>query len=176
MTADLSPLSKIEAAPRATRISMRYVFAPLEYILCDLSAIIGNFVEELLGAFYPRIVSKRANVLLTELVGNVLENISDPNSEIELSIDIDEDTLSIRIRNATSPEQYALVADHVSMIRNTDDLRALMKKTIRERREKRAKGGLGLIRVAAESKFDLTTDYVDGYLVIDAKMDVGGLL
>lgn len=174
--ADVSPRPALLGSQKATRISMHYVFAPLEYILCDLSAIIGNFVEELLGAFYPRLVSKRANVLLTELVSNALEHISDPHEEMDLSIHIDEHQLHICIQNATTPEQYRMVKAHVDMIRNTDDLRALMKKTIRERREKRAKGGLGLIRVAAESKFELKTDYVDGKLVIDAKMDVGGLL
>ncbi|MCB9761465.1 MAG: ATP-binding protein [Alphaproteobacteria bacterium] len=164
------------AAREAASISMSYSFSPIEYILCDLSAIMGNFCEELLGAFYPRIISKRANVLITELVSNVLQNTTDPSSRMDLHIDINPERLLIRIKNVATPEQYEVVKSHVDLINQTEDLRELMRKTIRERRERRAKGGLGLIRVAAENKFNISVDYREGYLVVDSVLNVGGLL
>lgn len=159
-----------------TSITMHYAFSPVQYILCDLGGIMGNFCEELLGAFYPRVVSKRANVLVTELVTNVLQNTSDPTSPLEMTLEVNTEHLFIRIRNAVTREQYDVVRGHVELIHAADDLRALMKKTIRERRDKRETGGIGLIRIVAENKFKIAVDYQDGFLIMDSILDVGGLL
>lgn len=159
-----------------TSIVMHYSFSPVQYILCDLGGIMGNFCEELLGAFYPRIVSKRANVLVTELVTNVLQNTSDPSSPLEITLEVNTEQLFIRMRNAVSREQFEVVRAHVDVIHATPDLRALMKKIIRERRDRRETGGIGLIRIVAENKFKIAVDYQDGFLIMDSILDVGGLL
>jgi hypothetical protein len=39
---------------------------------------------------------------------------------------------------------------------------------VRERRIDKQRGGLGLIRLTAENKFHLSTQYVDGVLLIQA--------
>lgn len=152
---------ELERQLATTCVSLNYSFSPLEYILCDLSGIIGNFCQELIGAFYPRIISKRANILVSELVNNVLQNTTDPRSRMDLGLRVDGQALHIRVRNAATPEQYARVRAHVDMIHSAEDLRKLMRDTIRERRRLKEKGGLGLIRLVAENKSALTVDYED---------------
>ena len=61
------------------------------------------------------------------------------------------------------------------MINSTGDLRKLRADTIRERRKDRLRGGLGLIRLAAENKFTLSARYRAPYLVIDSHIGLGGL-
>jgi hypothetical protein len=61
------------------------------------------------------------------------------------------------------------------MINSTGDLRKLLAETIRERRKDRLRGGLGLIRLAAENKFTLSARYRAPYLVIDSHIGLGGL-
>lgn len=165
---------ELEQQLASTSVVMNYSFAPLEFILCDLSGIIGNFCQELLGAFYPRVISKRANILVSELVNNVLQNTTDPRSRMDLGVWIDGQILKIRVRNAASPDQFAKVRAHVDMINSAEDLKKLMRETIRERRRLKEKGGLGLIRLVAENKSALRVDYEDGYLVVLCTLDVGG--
>ena len=51
-----------------TNISMRYDLSPIRNIIGDLSGLLGNFSDELIGAFYPKTVSKKANIVISELV------------------------------------------------------------------------------------------------------------
>ena len=67
---------------RRTTISFSYTIYPVRNIISDLSALIGDFCEETIGSFYPRVVSKKANVVLTELVNNAIENSADGRSKI----------------------------------------------------------------------------------------------
>lgn len=158
-----------------TNISMRYDLSPIKNIIGDLSGLLGNFSDELLGAFYPRTVSKKANIVITELVNNAVVNSADGNGRIILEIMIDKDLLRIRVSNAASRAQYKKVKEHIKMINTAGDLRKLLAETIRERRHDRLKGGLGLIRLAAENKFTLSAHYRAPYLVIDSQIGLGGL-
>jgi hypothetical protein len=158
-----------------TNISMRYDISPKRNIIGDLSGLLGTFSDELIGAFYPKTVSKKANIVITELVNNAVVNSPEGDSKITLEIMIDRHLLRIRVTNAAERSQYKKVRKHIKMINSTRDLRQLLAETIRERRKDRLRGGLGLIRLAAENKFTLSTHYRAPYLIIDSQIGLGGL-
>ena len=158
-----------------TNITMRYDLSPMKNIIGDLSGLLGNFSDELIGAFYPKNVSKKANIVITELVNNAVVNSTDGDNKITLEIMINRDLLRIRVTNAAKRSQYRKVKDHIIKINSTDDLRKLLADTIRERRKDRLRGGLGLIRLAAENKFQLSARYRAPYIVIDSQIGLGGL-
>ena len=157
-----------------TNISFNYTISPVKNIICDLSAIIGNFCEETIGSFFPRNVSKKANIVITELINNALENCNDSDSQIGLKLHVDESKLIIKVVNPVEEEQYEHVRAHVDRINNTENIRALLRRTILERRKDRLKGGLGLIRLVAENKFKLTVDYRKPYLIVESQYVLGG--
>ena len=158
-----------------TSINMRYDLSPIRNVIGDLSGLLGNFSDELIGAFYPKTVGKKANIVITELVNNAVVNSTDRNGKIILEIGIDGDVLCIRVANAANRSQYRKVRDHIRMINSADDLRKLLADTIRERRKDRLRGGLGLIRLAAENKFSLSARYRAPFLIIDSQIKLGGL-
>ena len=158
-----------------TSISMRYDLSPIRNIIGDLSGLLGNFSDELIGAFYSKTVSKKANIVITELVNNAVVNSPDSDSKVTLEIMINKDLLRISVANAANRSQYRKVRDHIKMINSASDLRKLLADTIRERRKDRLRGGLGLIRLAAENKFTLSAHYRAPYLIVDSQIGLGGL-
>jgi len=158
-----------------TKISMRYDLSPIRNIIGDLSGLLGNFSDELISAFYPKIVSKKANIVITELVNNAVVNSPDSDGKITLEITINREVLRIRVANAAKRSQYKKVKDHIRMINSAGDLRKLLADTIHERRKDRLRGGLGLIRLAAENKFTLSARYRAPYLIVDSQIGLGGL-
>jgi hypothetical protein len=158
-----------------TKINMRYDLSPIRNVISDLSGLLGNFSDELIGAFYPKTVSKKANIVITELVNNAVVNSANGNSRISLEIMINESVLRIRVMNAAERSQFRKVKDHIKRINSARDLRKLLADTIRERRKDRLRGGLGLIRLAAENKFTLSTRYRAPYLIVDSQIGLGGL-
>ena len=76
-----------------TNISLQYDLEPSKNVIGDLSGLLGGFFDELLGAFYPRTVSKKANVAVTELFNNAIENSADAEGKIRLKLAIDGDRL-----------------------------------------------------------------------------------
>jgi hypothetical protein len=160
---------------RKTAISFSYTIHPVKNIISDLSAMIGNFCEDTIGSFYPRVVSKKANVVLTELVNNAIENSADGRSKIGLRVDIDEQLLMIKVMNPVSREQYERVRRHVDMINSSENIRKLLRDTILLRRKDRLKGGLGLIRLVAENKFGLSVKFKEPYLIVESHFSLGGV-
>jgi hypothetical protein len=158
-----------------TKISMRYDLSPIRNIIGDLSGLLGNFSDELIGAFYPKTVSKKANIVITELVNNAVVNSPEGDGKITLEIMINKDLLKISVTNEAKRSQYRKVKDHIEMINSAGDLRKLLADTIRERRKDRLRGGLGLIRLAAENKFTLAARYRAPYLIVDSQIGLGGL-
>ncbi len=154
---------------------MRYSISPQSNIIGDIGGLIAGFCEQLFSAFYPRLVSKRANTVITELFNNAIENNADPGSAIILDVQIDDSVLLIRMANAARPEQFEKVKRHVTLI-NTADVRRLMAETIRERRRLQLKGGIGLMRLALENKSTISVDYKDPVLTVESKISLGGLL
>ncbi|MCK5347163.1 MAG: ATP-binding protein [Candidatus Heimdallarchaeota archaeon] len=159
----------------ATNISMKYDLSPSKSMIGDISGLLGNFSSELISAFYPKNISKKANIVITELFNNAVENNIDRNSKIVLELKIDKDYLWIRVKNNARRLQYKKVKAHVKKINTTKNLKKLMTDTIRERRKDRLKGGLGLIRLVAENKFDLSVHYRVHFLIVETRIALGGL-
>ena len=157
-----------------TNISFTYKISPVKNIICDLSAMIGEFCEELIGSFYPRNISKKSNVVITELINNAIENINDEESDIGLSVKISENLLFISVMNVADHDQYQVVKSHIDTINSSKNVRKLLRETIRERRNERLKGGLGLIRLVAENKFRLSAGYKEPYLIVRSQFSLGG--
>ena len=164
-----TPLAELdETTLGKTTTRLRLTLGPLDHVTGDLSGLVGEHALQLLGMFYPRNTARKANVVVTELVTNVFENIYDPKSSFDLELDAGPTGLVIAVRNQVTPEQYAKVKERVDLIRDTPDLRALVASTIRERRKERLKGGLGLMRLAQENKFDIAIAYQDGAMTVTA--------
>lgn len=174
MSQEPTPVNELdEARLMQTRTRYRMSLGPLEHVSGDLGGLLGEQVMQILGMFYPRNFAKKANVVVTELVTNVFENVFDPKSTFDLEIDAGPGGLVIAVKNRVSPEQYEKVKSRIDTIRTTPDLRALLASTIRERRAQRLKGGLGLMRLAQENKFDLAIAYEDGAMTVTATYTTG---
>ena len=157
-----------------TSISMRYDLSPTKNIIGDMSGVIGEFCDEFIGAFYSRNVSKKANIVITELFDNAIENSEDGNGRITLELSIDGEHLRIRMMNNATRSQYRKVRDHVKEINSSANLKEMLADTIRKRREGRLKGGLGLIRLAAENKFQLSVRYRRPCIMVETGIALGG--
>lgn len=164
-----------EAELATTSITMRYDLSPVRNVIGDLSGLLGTFSDELIGAFYSKTISKKANIVITELVNNAILNSADGEGKVILEIAINKGILRIRVINTADSSQYRKVKSHIDAINSAGDLRELLAHTIRERRKDRLRGGLGLIRLAAENKFKLSVRYRAPYLVIDSEIGLGGL-
>jgi hypothetical protein len=157
-----------------TVISFSYTISPAKNVICDLSAMIGNFCEETIESFYPRTVSKKANIVITELLNNALENSNDSDSKIGIKLQLDEEHLVVKVINIVDQIQFEKVKAHIEKINTTENIRNLLRETILARRKDRLKGGLGLIRLVAENKFKLSVDYRKPYLIVESQYELGG--
>jgi hypothetical protein len=164
-----------EADLQTTRIAMHYSISPQKNIIGDIGGLIAGFCEELVGYFYPRVVSKRANTVITELFNNAVENSIDPSSTITLEVQINGALLRIKMTNAARQEQFEKIKSHVDRI-NSADIRRLMAETIHERRKRQLKGGLGLMRLALENKSRISVDYKEPLLIVESEIQLGGHL
>ena len=164
-----------EADLQTTHIAMHYSISPQKNIIGDVGGLIAGFCEELVGSFYPHIVSKRANTVITELFNNAVENSVDPSGTITLEVQINSALLRIKMTNAARQEQFEKIKSHVDRI-NSTDIRRLMAETIRERRKLQLKGGLGLIRLALENKSRISVDYKEPLLIVESEIQLGGHL
>jgi hypothetical protein len=164
-----------EADLQTTQIAMQYSISPQKNIIGDIGGLIAGFCEELVGSFYPRVVSRRANTVITELFNNAVENSVDPSGTITLEVQINGALLRIRMTNAARQEQFEKIKSHVDRI-NSTDIRRLMAETIRERRKLQLKGGLGLIRLALENKSRISVDYKEPFLIVESEIQLGGHL
>jgi hypothetical protein len=165
---------KLAADPEQTRIGMTFHVAPLGEISGNLPRLLGESMLELLGMFYPSIVGKKANVVVTELVQNVLENVVDPHSELHLELSVDGDALVVRVRNKATPEQYEGVRARVDALSGAIDAKKLFTTTLRARRADRLKGGLGLMRLVSENRFRLAVSYERELLTMQAAFPLRG--
>jgi hypothetical protein len=155
------------------RIDARFSITPIGSVEAEVAGLLGESLSELLSPFYPARICKKAHIGVTELFTNVLENVSDEGSGVELEISIDGERLSIDVANRATEEQYAVVRERLSEIAGAESAAKLLAGTLRQRRIRRAKGGLGLIRLVAENKFTLSATYEKGLLVMRAKYDLG---
>ena len=68
-------------------------------------------------------------------------------------------SVKVRVTNRVTQRQCDAVKKHVANIRRADDPKKLLAQTIQSRRAKGLLGGLGLIRLAAETRARLSVSY-----------------
>ncbi|HEY0137802.1 MAG TPA: hypothetical protein VGB85_27140, partial [Nannocystis sp.] len=119
-------------------------------------------------------IVKKANVAVTELIQNVLENIVDPTSELVLDMRVDGDALDIRVRNRATEVQYEAVRARVDALAQAADPKRLLGETLRARRADQLKGGLGLLRLVSENRFQLEASYEQEHLTVHAAFPLRG--
>lgn len=157
-----------------TRVGVSLRVAPLGDIRGNLAGLLGDSLLSLLGMFYPPAVGKKANVVVTELIQNVLENIVDPTSELLLELRVDGDALLVEVRNLATPAQFEAVRARVDALAGSPDPKRLLGDTLRARRADRLKGGLGLLRLVSENRFRLAARYEQGHLTVSAAFPLRG--
>lgn len=157
-----------------TRIGVSFRVAPLGDINGDLANLLGRGFLDLLSMFYPTRVGKKANVVVTELIQNVVQNVAFPDSELRLELHIDADALIVRVTNKATPAQYADVRDRVAALDACDDPRRLLTATLRARRADHLRGGLGLMRLVSENHFRLAVSYDAELLTMQAAFPLRG--
>ena len=158
-----------------TRIAMSYELEPTRNVVGDLSGLVGEFCEHFVAAFYPRGVSRKANVVVTELFTNAVMHESSGDSTIRVDLTLEDGQMAVRVKNAATPEQCRLVRSRVRTLNDASNPRQILADTIRHRHSHRLQGGLGLMRLVAENKFSLSAKCRNGILTVQARIDLGGL-
>jgi hypothetical protein len=157
-----------------TAVGASIYIAPLDHVAGDVAGLLGNFLFDLLGMFYPRQICSKANVVVIELVTNVMEHCSQREGALRVDLKIDGDELCITVANPVTQEEFEAVRDRFTQIASAEDPKKLLADTVHRRRIDRARGGLGLMRLTAESKFRLTAEYEQGFLVVKAQFPMRG--
>lgn len=160
--------------PDGTRFGLSFSLAPLSDVRGNLATALGEALTSMLAMFYPTILCKKANVVVTELVQNVIDNVYDPRSGMRLDLSIDGDVLQVRVTNKVTPDQFDAVRARVEQLAHVEDPKRLFAETLRSRRMQRLKGGLGLIRLVSENRFRLTASYADHHMTMQAVFSLRG--
>jgi hypothetical protein len=157
-----------------TNITFSIEFSPLENIKHNLSEKLGDFNAELLNFFYSRSISKKVNIIISELFNNIIENTADKSSKAVLDINVKEQNIQIKVKNKVTQDQYKKVKEHIDLINSNSNPSKFLYETIKLRRQHNLKGGLGLIRLVSEEKANLDTQYNNSYLTIIANLSIKG--
>ena len=157
-----------------TAVGASITISPLDHVAGDVAGLLGNFLFDLLGMFYPRQICSKANVVVIELVTHVMEHCSIRDGAMRVDLKIDGEFLIITVANPVTPEEFQAVKDRFDAIARAEDKKKLLADTVRQRHVDRKRGGLGLMRLTAESKFEVKAEYVDGYLVVTALFPMRG--
>lgn len=142
--------------------------SPVGNILGDLPGLVADGTMAMLGMFYPVTIGKKANIALSELLTNVMENIFDPGGGVGVRIGANAERLHISVSNTASLNAYESVSARIAELQNSQNPKKLFADTIRARRSQQLKGGIGLMRLVAENKFSLSADYDGGVLTVHA--------
>ncbi len=126
-----------------TSVSAAINITPINHISGDVGGLLGNFLFQLLGMFFPRRVCARANVVVTELITNVMEHASSRDGEIGLVLTVNPQELVIEVSNSATTEEYEAIRGRFEEIANAKDPKQLLARTVYERHNERRRGGLG---------------------------------
>lgn len=165
-----------DAALATTELAMSCRIAPLKNVVGDIGGIISGYGSELVSAFYPPLVSRKVEVALNELIQNVLSNFIDGDSGITIDMRIVDQNLTVRVSSVATLEQFLTVKSVVESLKSAANPKELLKTTIRERRKDRQQGGVGLLRLVAENRFDLDAKFEGSVLAVESHIALGGLL
>ena len=161
-------------SPATTRLGVTVTVAPLGDVRGNIATLLGQSLHELLTMFYPPAVGKKANVAVTELIQNVIQNVLDVDSELGLDLRVDQDALIVRVRNKATHAQYEAVHARVDALAASVAPKDLFTATLRLRRADRLKGGLGLMRLVAENRFRLAVSYEQEHMTMQATFPLRG--
>ena len=155
-----------------TIINFTYNILPVKNIKKNTAGLLGDFNSEFIKNFYSDTICNKINVVVSELINNVIENIVDYESRLMININLNKHFLIIKISNKVDYEQFKLIKAHINKINESRDLKRLFTETMKENRENGKKGGLGLIRLAFEEKASLIIRYsaANSYISITAKI------
>lgn len=161
-----------------TEIGFSFSIFPLGNAQYDLSGKLGNFHRDYIREFFPEILGKRADVIISELLSNVLENTADKKSKCTVSVKLSSKMMLIKVKNVVEPWQFDNLRAHLKMIKRTHNVNKLMSDAITYRRSQGLKGGLGLIRLASECKARLSVSFnpSTSLMTVTAKNDLRGLV
>lgn len=154
--------------PVKTGINATLTIRPVGDILGNITGLVADYAIALLSMFYPTAVARKANVAISELVTNVLENISDPGGVLSFALNVEGERLRVSVTNTVNDEQFQKVVQRISDLKTHANPRKLLAETIRARRVHQLKGGLGLIRLVAENKFELSAEKNGDELTVHA--------
>lgn len=157
-----------------TKVTLQYVIQPLSNIKYGIGGVLGNFNAEFIARFFTMNIGQKINVIVSELVNNVIENVYDKKGKIDVKIDVNSEKIRITVKNKVSKEQYEYVKDQLAAIRKNKNIQKLLSSTLKERRKKKLKGGLGLIRLTSETKAKTSVRYdkKTSYMSISAKLTI----
>ncbi len=130
--------------------------SPAGNVTGDLAGILGGYLLDLMGMFYERILCRRVNVAVTELVTNALSHALTVEAELRVDVCVDAEALVVEVSSKVDDAQYAEVEARVRQISDSADVRGLLRDTIHHRRARQLEGGLGLLRLASENRFGLS--------------------
>lgn len=167
-------MNELPEAPVTTCVGLSLTVSPLGDVQGNLASSVGESLLAMLGVFYPTPLCKKANVVITELVQNVIDNISDPSSAMRVDLRIDGDALVVEVTNKATAEQFQAVKERVDQLRDVSDPKRLFADTLRARRMQRLRGGLGLIRLVSENRFRLSATYAGEHLTMQAVFPLRG--
>jgi len=165
-----------DADMATTELALSCRIAPLKNVVGDIGSIISGYSSELVSAFYPPLVSCKVDAALTELIQNVLKNFIDGDSGITIELHLVDQNLTVRVSSVATLEQFLTVRSTVDSLKSAASPRELLKTTIRERRKERQKGGVGLLRLVAENRFDLAVKFEKSVLTVESHIALGGIL
>lgn len=165
---------ELDDEPITTSVGLTLTVAPMGDLRGNLATIVGESLLAMLTVFYPQALCKKANVVITELVQNVIDNVSDPASQMRVDLRIDGDALQVQVTNKATAEQYQVVKDRVDQLTTATDPKRLFADTLRARRLQRLRGGLGLIRLVSENRFRLSATYAGEQLTMQAVFPLRG--
>lgn len=164
-----------EPAPAVpTRIDLAISVGPLGNVVGNIATVLGDALLPLLAMFYPPPLCKKANVVMTELVQNVMENLVDRSADVRVQLAIDGAALVVAVTNKVTPEQRAAVEARIGTLAALEDPKKLFAETLRARRVQRLRGGLGLMRLVSENKFRLSTHCEHDHLTVRAEFPLRG--
>lgn len=161
-------------SPPATRLGVTVTVAPLGDVRGNIATLLGQSLHDLLGMFYPPAVGKKANVAVTELIQNVIQNVLDADSALGLDLRVDDEALIVSVRNKATPAQFEAVRARVDALATSAAPKQLFTATLRQRRADRLKGGLGLMRLVAENRFRLAVSYEQEHMTMQAAFPLRG--
>lgn len=170
----VSPLPELDRAQ--TSVSAAITISPIHHISGDAGGLLGEFFLKFLGMFYPTRSCARANVAVTELITNVMEHAAARDGELRLVLTANPQELVIDVSSNATVAEFEVVQRRLEELAAAKDPMQQFAATVHARHRERQEGGLGLMRLVAESKFRLTAQYAHGLLSIRAHLNHGDLV